>query len=126
MNKTLLIELRTEELPPKALARLGEAFATGVHAGLAGHNLVQAGGAYRWFATPRRLAVQIPHVIREAPDANVHEKVMPVSVALDASGNPTPALLKKVAAKGIPAGPIAGFEKRMDGKTCSTRLSAMR
>jgi glycyl-tRNA synthetase beta chain len=117
MNKTLLIELRTEELPPKALARLGEAFATGVHAGLAGHNLVQAGGAYRWFATPRRLAVQIPHVIREAPDANVHEKVMPVSVALDASGNPTPALLKKLAAKGIPAGAIAGFEKRMDGKS---------
>ena len=60
MNTTLLIELRTEELPPKALARLGEVFAAGVHAGLADRNLVLAGGDYTWFATPRRLAIQIP------------------------------------------------------------------
>ncbi|MDE2583875.1 MAG: glycine--tRNA ligase subunit beta [Betaproteobacteria bacterium] len=117
MNQTLLIELRTEELPPKALARLGEVFAAGVHAGLADRNLVTAGGAYEWFATPRRLAVQIPHVLAQAPDATVHEKVMPVSVALTANGNPSPALLKKMEAKGIPLDAIAGFEKRMDGKS---------
>ncbi|MBI2308882.1 MAG: glycine--tRNA ligase subunit beta [Rhodocyclales bacterium] len=117
MNKTLLVELRTEELPPKALARLGEVFAAGVHAGLADRNLVQAGGDCKWFATPRRLAVQIPAVLREAPDAKVHEKVMPVAVALDAAGNPSPALLKKLEAKGIPVGEIAKFEKRMDGKS---------
>ncbi|HJW04359.1 MAG TPA: glycine--tRNA ligase subunit beta [Azospira sp.] len=117
MNQTLLIELRTEELPPKALARLGEVFAAGVHAGLADRNLVTAGGAYEWFATPRRLAVQIPHVLAQAPDATVHEKVMPVSVALTADGKPSPALLKKMEAKGIPLEAIAGFEKRMDGKS---------
>ncbi|HEX5804371.1 MAG TPA: glycine--tRNA ligase subunit beta [Azospira sp.] len=117
MNKTLLVELRTEELPPKALAKLGEVFAAGVHAGLADRNLVQAGGDYQWFATPRRLAIQVPQVLKEAPDAKVHEKIMPVAVALDASGNPSPALLKKLEAKGIPASEIAKFEKRMDGKS---------
>ena len=117
MNKTLLVELRTEELPPKALAKLGEVFAAGVHAGLADRNLVQAGGDYKWFATPRRLAVQIPAVLAEAPDAKVHEKIMPVSVALDTAGNPSPALLKKLEAKGIPVAEVAKFEKRMDGKS---------
>ncbi len=117
MNKTLLVELRTEELPPKALAKLGEVFAAGVHAGLADRNLVQAGGDYKWFATPRRLAIQVPAVLAEAPDAKVHEKIMPVAVALDAAGNPSPALLKKLDAKGIPATEIARFEKRMDGKS---------
>jgi glycyl-tRNA synthetase beta chain len=117
MNKTLLVELRTEELPPKALAKLGEVFAAGVHAGLADRNLVLAGGEYKWFATPRRLAVQIPQVLAVAPDAKVHEKIMPVSVALDAAGNPSPALLKKLEAKSIPVSEIAKFEKRMDGKS---------
>ncbi|MDQ5881560.1 MAG: glycyl-tRNA synthetase beta chain, partial [Pseudomonadota bacterium] len=112
-----LVELRTEELPPKALAKLGEVFSTGVHAGLADRNLVQAGGEYKWFATPRRLAVQIPAVLKEAPDAKVHEKIMPVSVALDAAGQPTQALLKKLEAKGIAASEVAKFEKRMDGKS---------
>ncbi|MDQ5878603.1 MAG: glycyl-tRNA synthetase beta chain [Pseudomonadota bacterium] len=117
MNKTLLVELRTEELPPKALAKLGEVFSAGVHAGLADRNLVQAGREYKWFATPRRLAVQIPAVLKEAPDAKVHEKIMPVSVALDAAGQPTQALLKKLEAKGIAASEVAKFEKRMDGKS---------
>ncbi|MDQ5941328.1 MAG: glycyl-tRNA synthetase beta chain, partial [Pseudomonadota bacterium] len=90
---------------------------TGVHAGLADRNLVQAGGEYKWFATPRRLAVQIPAVLKEAPDAKVHEKIMPVSVALDAAGQPTQALLKKLEAKGIAASEVAKFEKRMDGKS---------
>jgi glycyl-tRNA synthetase beta chain len=117
MNYTLLIELRTEELPPKALSRLGETFASQIHAALADRTLVEAGGAFEWYATPRRLAVSIPKVLVQAPDATVHEKVMPVSVALDANGNPTPALLKKLEAKGIPVSAIASFEKRMDGKS---------
>jgi len=117
MHATLLIELRTEELPPKVLKRLGETFAKEVHAGLAARNLVQAGGSYEWFATPRRLALQVPAVLAQAPDSTVHEKVMPVSVALDAAGKPTPALLKKMEAKGIPESAIAQFEKRMDGKS---------
>ena len=114
---TLLIELRTEELPPKALYRLGESFAKGVFAALVEKKLIAADVAMRWFATPRRLAIQLPAVLAQAPDAQVQEKIMPVAVALDANGNPSPALLKKLEAKGIPVSEIARFEKRMDGKS---------
>lgn len=66
---TLLVELLTEELPPKALARLGEVFAKQIHIGLSDRNLVAATGAYDWFATPRRLAILVPNVLAVAPDA---------------------------------------------------------
>ena len=117
MNATLLVELLTEELPPKALARLGEVFAHQIHVGLSDRNLVSASGSYEWFATPRRLAIKVPQVLAVAPDATAFEKIMPVSVALDASGQPSPALKKKLEAKGIPLSAIATFEKRMDGKS---------
>lgn len=117
MNATLLVELLTEELPPKALSRLGEVFAAQIHAGLSDRNLVAAGDNYRWFATPRRLAIQVPGVLAMAPDATAFEKIMPVAVALNAEGQPTPALLKKLEAKGIAVSEIACFEKRMDGKS---------
>lgn len=117
MNPTLLVELLTEELPPKALARLGEVFAAQIHAGLVERKLVAAASDYRWFATPRRLAIEVPGVLDVAPDATVVEKIMPVAVALDAAGQPSPALLKKLAAKGIAASEVAKFEKRMDGKS---------
>ena len=113
---TLLVELLTEELPPKALARLGEVFSAQIHAGLAARKLLTAGNQYQWFATPRRLAIQVPGVLAVAPDASVTEKIMPVNVALDAAGQPTQALLKKLEAKGIPVSEVAKFEKRMDGK----------
>lgn len=114
---TLLVELLTEELPPKALARLGEVFAKQIHIGLSDRNLVAATGDYDWFATPRRLAILVPNVLAVAPDATAFEKIMPVSVALDASGQPTPALKKKLEAKSIPLEAVAQFEKRMDGKS---------
>lgn len=117
MNATLLVELLTEELPPKALARLGETFAAQVHAGLSCHNLTAGGTDYRWFATPRRLAIAVPHVLAVAPEATTLEKIMPVAVALDANGAPSPALLKKLQAKGIPASEISRFERRIDGKS---------
>lgn len=113
---TLLIELLTEELPPKALSRLGECFSAQIHAGLAARKLLTAGDQYQWFATPRRLAILVPGVLAVAPDARVSEKIMPVGVALDAAGQPTQALLKKLEAKGIPVSEIARFEKRLDGK----------
>ncbi|WP_153111787.1 glycine--tRNA ligase subunit beta [Propionivibrio limicola] len=116
MNATLLVELLTEELPPKALSRLGEVFANQILLGLSDRNLVAANSAYRWFATPRRLAIQVPHVQATAPDATAFEKIMPVSVALDASGQPTQALKKKLEAKGIALSEVGKFEKRMDGK----------
>lgn len=119
MAKTapLLLELLTEELPPKALARFGEVFSAGVFAGLAQRKLVADNVAYQWFATPRRLAVLIPDVLDVAADQEVEEKMMPVSVALGADGQPSPALLKKLEAKGIAPSELAKFTKRMDGKS---------
>ncbi len=117
MSATLLVELLTEELPPKALERLGEVFSAEIHAGLSDRNLAAAGDNYRWFATPRRLAIQVPGVLAVAPDATAFEKIMPVAVALDAGGQPTPALKKKLEAKGIPLSELAKFEKRVDGKS---------
>ncbi|MBL8434031.1 MAG: glycine--tRNA ligase subunit beta [Zoogloea sp.] len=113
---TLLVELLTEELPPKALPKLGQAFADGIAAGLRTRGLAAADGAFRWFATPRRLAVSLAGVLPEAAAREVTEKIMPVSVALDAAGQPTAALTKKLEAKGIPLSAVAGFERRMDGK----------
>ncbi|MBC9073552.1 glycine--tRNA ligase subunit beta [Thauera sp. CAU 1555] len=113
---TLLVELLTEELPPKALPRLGETFATKVVEGLKAKGLAAADVAGRSFASPRRLAVTVADVAAEAAAKEVTEKLMPVSVALDADGKPTPALLKKMEAKGIPADAVAGFERRIDGK----------
>lgn len=113
---TLLVELLTEELPPKALPRLGETFAAKIADGLKVRGLAAADAAFRWFASPRRIAIVMPGVAAEAAAKEVTEKLMPVAVALDAEGKPTPALLKKMEAKGIPAGAVAGFERRMDGK----------
>ncbi|HMV61913.1 MAG TPA: glycine--tRNA ligase subunit beta [Zoogloea sp.] len=113
---TLLVELLTEELPPKALPRLGQTFAKGVVEGLRARGLAAAEGAFRWFATPRRLAVSVSGVVAEAAARDVTEKIMPVSVALDAAGQPTPALVKKLEAKGIPLSAVATFERRLDGK----------
>ncbi len=115
-SDTLLIELLTEELPPKALPRLGEAFASQVHAGLERDQFLEAAASWTWYATPRRLAVQVSGVRAQAPDAQISEKIMPVSVAFDAEGQPTPALMKKLAARGLGPEAIATFERRADGK----------
>ncbi|MDY0074193.1 MAG: glycine--tRNA ligase subunit beta [Thauera sp.] len=113
---TLLIELLTEELPPKALARLGEVFARSIAEGLQARELAPAGANWHSYASPRRLAVTVEGVAAAAPAREISEKLMPVSVALDANGAPTPALLKKMAAKGIAADALASFERRPDGK----------
>ncbi|MCM3330414.1 glycine--tRNA ligase subunit beta [Bacillus cereus] len=86
----LLVELLTEELPPKALARLGDAFAQR----LAARDLVEGELVFERYATPRRLAVVLQNVRAVAPDRQVREKVLPVSVALDAEGKPTAPLSK--------------------------------
>ena len=113
---SLLVELLTEELPPKALPRLGEAFAAHLVKALESAGLCAADVPWRWFASPRRLAVSVSEVRAEAPAREVTEKLMPVAVALDEAGQPRPPLLKKMAAKGIPSEAIAGFERRADGK----------
>src|SRR5574337_480960 len=114
---TLLVELLTEELPPKALPLLGEVFGNKVFNGLIQHHLkLREPVDMRWFATPRRLAVTVKDVLAEAPAREVTEKLMPVSVAVDAEGRPTAALLKKLDAKGIAHEEFPKFERRLDGK----------
>jgi len=113
---SVLVELLTEELPPRALPRLGETFATVIFEGLRARGLLAEDKGFRWYAAPRRLAVTVPAVRAVAPAREVTEKIMPVAVALDAAGRPTQALLKKLEAKGIAPEAVAGFERRMDGK----------
>jgi len=115
-DATLLVELLTEELPPKALPRLGETFANTIHKELVARGLATEDAVVRPFASPRRLAVTVGKVRAEGAAREVTEKLMPVSVALEADGTPKAPLLKKLEAKGIPASEIARFERRMDGK----------
>ena len=103
MSAGLLVELLTEELPPKALKRLGEAFAQGVAAGLAERGLLAAGHATRSFSTPRRLAVHISAVLASSPEREQTRKLMPAKVAFDPAGKPAPALLKRLEKEGYAA-----------------------
>jgi glycyl-tRNA synthetase beta chain len=116
MTQTLLIELLTEELPPKALAKLGKAFADGIVNGLKSRDFLEADSSATSYATPRRLAVSITKVRAVSPDKSIREKVLPVSVALDANGNGTPPLAKKLAALGFPDLTVADLERAQDGK----------
>jgi glycyl-tRNA synthetase beta chain len=97
---TLLVELQTEELPPKALRKLGLAFAERVVEGLVAAQLATRDAAVTLFATPRRLGVSIADVIDRAPDRSETKKLMPAKVAYDASGAPTPALVKRLEKEG--------------------------
>ena len=98
----LLLELFTEELPPKALKRLGQSFSEGITQQLQLAGLLTEGSVSTSYATPRRLAVHITNVLNKAPNRSVQEKLLPVSIALDANGQATPPLLKKLASLGFP------------------------
>ena len=115
MSATLLVELFCEELPPKALRRLGDAFAQGVQAGLAKREL--GGKGMRMFATPRRLAVSIDEVPAASQPRATEVKLMPASVGLDATGKATPALAKKLEAAGLAGIDVATLKRRIDGKS---------
>jgi len=114
--KNLLVELFVEELPPKALKKLGESFATTLAAKLATSGLCDAGAAVTSYASPRRLAVHVTNVAAKAADKAVQQKLMPVAVGLDASGNATPALQKKLSALGVDASVVPSLKRQMDGK----------
>jgi glycyl-tRNA synthetase beta chain len=120
MNQTLLVELLTEELPPKALAKLGDAFAAGIFNGLKSRDFLTDDSVATPYATPRRLAVSITNVRASSPDKSIREKVLPVSVALDAEGNPSAPLTKKLAALAQTAKvsdiKLADLERAADGK----------
>jgi len=115
-EKNLLLELFVEELPPKALNKLGEAFASVLADSLKAQGLAPADAAVSAFASPRRLAVHVKGVAAKAADHAVQQKLMPVAVALNAAGEPTPALLKKLAALGQDAGAVPQLKRAPDGK----------
>lgn len=117
MNQTLLVEIQTEELPPKALVKLGAAFANGIANGLKARDFLEADSTVTAHATPRRLAVSITNVRATSPDKSIREKVLPVTVALDKEGNPSAPLAKKLAALGFPDLQISDLERAQDGKT---------
>ncbi len=112
----LLIELFVEELPPKALQKLGDAFSTVLFEQLKVQGLASAESIVTPFASPRRLAAHITQVLPQAADRAVQQKLMPVAVGLDAQGNPTPALLKKLQAIGAGPEAVAQLKRAPDGK----------
>jgi len=133
-TQNLLLELFVEELPPKALQTLGSAFAQVLSEELAKSGLLEKQVAaedprdgsqpaakpgfslVQRFASPRRLAAYITNVSSQAADKAVSQKLMPVSVGLDASGNATPALLKRLSALGTDASAVPQLKRAMDGK----------
>lgn len=116
VQKNLLVELFVEELPPKALKKLGDAFANGLRDQLVAQGLAEPSSVLTAYASPRRLAAHLTHVAERAADKAVSQKLMPVAVGLDASGQPTPALLKRLAALGADASAVPGLKRAMDGK----------
>ena len=112
----LLIELFVEELPPKALQKLGDAFSNVLFEQLKAQGLTAANSVVTAFASPRRLAAHITAVSTLADDKAVQQKLMPVSVGLDANGHATPALLKKLQALGAGPEAMSQLKRAPDGK----------
>ena len=100
-TQNLLVELFVEELPPKALNKLGAAFSGVLAEQLKAQGLAAADAVVTAFASPRRLAAHVTAVVAQAADKAMQQKLMPVAVGLDAAGHATPALLKKLQALGV-------------------------
>ena len=122
--KNLLVELLVEELPPKALKKLGEAFGAALLQGLRAHGLAGEASVLGVFASPRRLGAHVSGVLPVAPERAVSHKLMPASVGLGADGAPTQALLKKLAALGAGAEAVPRLARRGDGKAETLFLDA--
>jgi glycyl-tRNA synthetase beta chain len=131
MSANLLVELFTEELPPKALKRLGDAFAGGIVEGLKGSGLLDATSKAKAFATPRRLAVYIYSVLPKGVDRPLEQKLMPVAVSRKDDGGWSDALRKKLASMGreqladVPVNTRVGTDSlaiKPDGKADSVFL----
>ncbi len=124
-NRNLLVELFVEELPPKALKKLGEVFAQTLGAALKTQGLgtdASVGAARPW---PRGPAAPVTAVLARAADKAQSQKRMPVAVGLDAAGNATPALLKKLAALGADVAVVPQLRREADGKAEVLWLDSM-
>ena len=115
-TQNLLVELFVEELPPKALKKLGDSFASVLASGLAAQGLATEASIVTAFASPRRLAVHVSDVQPSASERAVSQKLMPVGVGLSPAGEATPALLKKLASLGADASVVPNLTRRIDGK----------
>lgn len=122
-KESLLVEIFTEELPPKVLRNLSEVFAKEIVRGLIKTNLLEgvssdleAQSKYTPYATPRRLAVIVKDVLDVGPEQAFTEKLMPVKIGLDSEGNATPALVKKLESKGLSGIPVSELKIESDGK----------
>ena len=115
-TQNLLVELFVEELPPKALQKLGDAFSSVLLDQLKIQGLATAQSVVTAYASPRRLAAHITSVLAQASDKAVQQKLMPVTVGLDANGQATPALLKKLQALGAGADAVPQLKRAPDGK----------
>ena len=117
--QTLLVELVTEELPPKALKSLGQSFAQSVFKSLQAAGVCSAQSQPTEFASPRRLAVRISNVLSQAADENLRVKLLPVAIGLDAKAEPTAPLVKKLAGLGLTLGEnltLDDLQRDNDGK----------
>jgi glycyl-tRNA synthetase beta chain len=115
-TQNLLVELFVEELPPKALNKLGEAFSTTLFESLKAHGLASADAVVTAYASPRRLAAHVTQVDARAADKPLLQKLMPASVALTSEGQASPALLKKLASLGLDASIVPQLKRAPDGK----------
>jgi glycyl-tRNA synthetase beta chain len=110
-RRDFLVEVGTEELPPKALRELELAFASGVKTGLAAAGL--AHGDVQSFATPRRIAVLVKRLASRQPEQNFKRRGPPVNAAFDANGQPTRAATGFAEGCGVP---VSALQKLEEGK----------
>jgi glycyl-tRNA synthetase beta chain len=115
-QKNLLVELFVEELPPKVLNKLGQAFSELLFENLHALGLVDTSSILTAYATPRRLAMHATKVAAMALDKTSVQKLMPVSVGLDANGQATPALIKRLNGLGLDESAVPQLSRQMDGK----------
>ena len=123
--RNLLVELVCEELPPKALKKLGESFAATLVASLKAAGLAGDASVASGFASPRRLGVHVTGVAAKAADRALLQKLMPAAVAFDKDGNASPALLKKLASLGFGPEAVSGLKRQPDGKAESLFVDQM-
>ena len=115
-TQNLLVELFVEELPPKALKKLGDAFAGVLFDQLKAQGLTSADSRLTSFASPRRLAAHVTAVSAQAADKEVVQKLLPTAIAF-ANGDPTPPLNKKLASLGLQYSQVRGeLQQQLDEK----------
>lgn len=115
-RKPLLVELLTEELPPKALKKLGVEFGNQIFQHLKQKELCSENTQHRIFSTPRRLAVLIDEVLSTAPQQTVDVKLMPKKVGLTDDGSPSTSLVKKLESLNLSIHSVKDIVVRNDGK----------